>query len=63
MCSKVPFVLKVIFLLVFYFSFRLTMPKDTACCLTTNCYCCVAAILASSFKIVNPYSYCKKEGL
>jgi hypothetical protein len=39
------------------------MPKDTACRLTTNCYRRVAAILASSFKIVNAYSYYKKEGL
>jgi hypothetical protein len=39
------------------------MPKDITCCLTTNYYCRVAAILASSFKIVNSYSRYKKEGL
>ena len=38
------------------------MPKDTARCFTTNCYRRVAVILASSFKIVKPYSYYKKKG-
>ena len=64
MRGLVPFLLlKVIFLLVFYFLFLLTMLKDITCRFTINCYQRIAAILASSLEIVIPYSCYKREGL